>query len=151
MGERARLAPAEVVQRWGAAAPRALRGRRRFPRVLRPVPIRFPEPTGRRTLAYLWDIAFTRQTWMHRIDIAWASGRQPVLTPGHDGRLVADMVGEWSSIPGHPFTLRLTGPAGGSFVNGDGGEELDIDAVDWIWTVSGRATAEGLLAKGLAL
>lgn len=149
--ERAHLAPAEVIERWIDVVPRAIRGRQRFPRILRPLPIKFPEPVGRRTMAYLWDIAFTRQTWMHRIDIARATGREPVLTPDHDGRLVEDMVAEWATIHGHRFSLRLTGPVGASFVNGDGGEELTIDAVEWIWTVSGRAPGRGMLSRALAL
>ncbi len=149
--ERADLTPDQVVERWNDVVPRAIRGRQRFPRVLRRLPIRFPEPTGRRTMAYLWDVAFTRQTWMHRMDIARATGRDPALTPDHDGRLVANMVADWAGIHGHPFVLRLTGPAGGDFIQGDGGEELELDAIEWIWTISGRATGVGLLACGLAL
>jgi len=149
--ERADLAPAQVVEAWADVVPRAIRGRRRFPRILRPLPIRFPEPTGKRTLAYLWDIAFTRQTWMHRIDIARATGRQPVLTAGHDGRLLADIVADWATTHGQPFTLHLTGPAGGRFINGDGSGELEIDTVEWIWTVSGRSPGDGLLARTMAL
>jgi len=144
------LSPVEVVERWTAVVPRAIRGRRRFPRVLRRIPIRFPEPVGKRSFAYLWDIAFTRQTWMHRIDIARATGRQPVLTPVHDGRLIADMVADWAVTHDDPFSLRLTGPAGGSYVKG-GHQELEIDAVEWIWTVSGREQGTGVLANTLAL
>ncbi|HEX3394624.1 MAG TPA: maleylpyruvate isomerase family mycothiol-dependent enzyme [Acidimicrobiales bacterium] len=149
--ERADLTPAQVLERWADVVPRAIRGRQRFPRILRPLPIRFPEPTGRRTMAYLWDIAFTRQTWMHRIDIARAIAHQPVLTAGHDGRLIADTVADWTSTHGQPFTLRLTGPAGGTYVNGDGGEEVEIDAVEWMWTITGRASSTGLLERSLAL
>jgi len=148
---RADLSPAQVVDRWVAIVPRALRGRQRFPRFLRPVPIRFPEPVGWRTMGYLWDVAFTRRTWMHRIDIARAIGTEPVLTPDHDGRLIADMVADWTATHGRAFSLRLTGPAGTTFVNGTGGEAMEIDAVEWIWTISGRARGTGLLARALAL
>ncbi len=149
--ERAEMSPAEVVEHWGAVVPRAIRGRQRFPRILRPLPIRFPEPVGRRTMAYLWDIAFTRQTWMHRVDIARATGTEPVLTPDRDGRLIADMVADWATTHHQPFTLRLTGLAGGTFVNGDSDDELVVDVVEWIWTISGRAPGAGLLANALAL
>jgi hypothetical protein len=67
--ERAGLTPADVVDRWERAVPRALNGRRRFPRVLRPVRIRFEPPLGRRSLAYLMDIVYTRDVWMHRIGL----------------------------------------------------------------------------------
>jgi hypothetical protein len=36
-------------------------------------------------------------------------------------------------------------------VSGSGGEELSIDAVEWIWIVSGRGTGTGLLEKELPL
>jgi hypothetical protein len=35
---------------------------------------------------------------MHRIDICRATGRQPVLTAGHDGRLIADMVADLAGV-----------------------------------------------------
>jgi len=102
-------------------------------------------------MAYLWDIAFTRQTWMHRIDIARATASEPVLTPGHDGRLIADMVADWTATHGRAFSLRLTGPAGATFVHGTGGEEVEIDAIEWIWSISGRSPGTGLLTSALAL
>ena len=61
---------------------------------------------------------------MHRIDTAEATGRPLVLTAEHDGVLVADVVTEWAGRHGAPFTLQLTGPAGGSWSAGTGGEEL---------------------------
>jgi hypothetical protein len=68
-----------------------------------------------------------------------------VLTAAHDGVLVADVVTEWASRHGRPHTLRLTGPAGGSWSVGAGGPAIDMDAVDFCRTVSGRAPADGLL------
>ena len=38
--------------------------------------IGFEAPLGRRSLAYLMDIVYTRDVWMHRIDICRATGRQ---------------------------------------------------------------------------
>ena len=64
---------------------------------------------------YLFDIILTRDTWMHRIDIARATGRIAVLSSDHDARLVADVVAEWARRHGQPFTLHLEGPAGGAF------------------------------------
>jgi uncharacterized protein (TIGR03083 family) len=149
--ERASLDPAALIDRWDHAVPRALRGRRRFPPFLRPVRIGFEAPLGKRPLAYLMDIVYTRDAWMHRIDICRATGRQPVLTTGHDGRLIADMVADWASTHHDPFSLRLTGPAGGTYASGSDGPALDIDATDWAWTVSGRARGTGLLANPLPL
>jgi uncharacterized protein (TIGR03083 family) len=149
--ERASLDPAGLIDRWDHAVPRALRGRRRFPPFLRPVRIGFEAPIGRRPLAYLMDIVYTRDVWMHRIDICRATGREPVLTAGHDGRLVADMVADWASTHDDPFSLGLSGPAGGTYASGSDGPALDIDATGWAWTVSGRARGAGLLVNPLPL
>ena len=42
------------------------------------------------------DMVWTRDVWMHRIDITRATGRPLVgkLTAEHDGRIVADIVAE---------------------------------------------------------
>lgn len=150
--EREHLTPAELVRRWSETWPKALRGRSRFPAFMRPIPVEFGPPIGKKPMgSYLMDVVFTRDTWMHRVDVCRAVGLQPVLTPEHDGRLIADMVTEWARVHGLAFTLHLEGPAGGSFVSGRGGEELTIDAVEWIWTLSGRGTGTGLLEKGLPL
>jgi len=97
------------------------------------------------------DIVYTRDVWMHRIDIARATGRQPVLTAGHDGRIIADMVADWAGTHDAPFSLHLTGPAGATYTRGGNGPHLDIAATDWAWTVSGRAPGTGLLAHPLPL
>ena len=69
-------------------------------------------------IAFLMDTIFTRDTWMHRGDIARATGRELVLTPDHDGRIVADAVADWARRHGQPFRLVLDGPAGGEFMRG---------------------------------
>ena len=86
---------------------------------------------------------------MHRADIAKATGKPMDLSPEHDGRIVADAAAEWGSLHGQPCTLRLTGPAGGAFTQGEGGEEITIDAVDFCRIVSGRGSGEGLLAQAV--
>ena len=150
--EREHLTPAELERRWSETWPRALKGRKRFPPFLRPIPLEFGPPIGKKPMgSYLMDVVFTRDTWMHRIDVCRAVGLDPVLTPDHDGRLIEDMVAEWARVHGIAFTLHLEGPAGGTFASGSNSEELTIDAVEWIWTVSGRGTGTGLLGKELPL
>lgn len=56
------------------------------------------------------------------------------------------MVRDWADRHGQPFTLRLTGAAGGTFVRAGGGPELELDAVEFCRTLSGRSTGDGLLA-----
>ena len=84
---------------------------------------------------------------MHRVDVAQATGRSLDLTPGHDGRIVADVVAEWARRHGKPFTLQLTGPAGGTYTEGSGGVELTCDAIAFCRTLAGRAPGSGLLAQ----
>ncbi len=98
-------------------------------------------------MGYLLDTILTRDTWMHRVDIARATGHDMVLTAEHDGRIVADAVAEWARRHGQPFTLELTGPAGGSFSQGSGGEAIRLDAVELCRIFSGRATGDGLLTQ----
>jgi uncharacterized protein (TIGR03083 family) len=138
------LAPAELIERLAAVAPRAVRGRRRTPPPLRRVPV--PGPFGTSiSLGFLVDIAYTRDQWMHRVDLAAATGRDLLLTADHDGRIVADIVRDWVATHGRPVTLELAGPAGGSFRHDVGGPNLHLDAVAFCLAVSGRAPAEGLL------
>lgn len=99
------------------------------------------------TFGFLVDVVLTRDPWMHRLDIARAANREPELTPDHDGHLVADVVAEWAARHGSPYTLRLTGPAGGSWSSGDGGPDLELDATEFCRLLSGRGTATGLLAE----
>jgi hypothetical protein len=42
--------------------------------------------------------------------------------------------------------LILTGPAGGTFVAGDGGEHIELDAVELCRILSGRAEGTGLMS-----
>jgi hypothetical protein len=56
-------------------------------------------------------------------------------------------VAEWARRHGQPFTLVLEGPAGGSYTAGTGGPHLQLDAVQFCRVLSGRGTADGLLAQ----
>jgi uncharacterized protein (TIGR03083 family) len=150
--ERDHLSTSELVSTWKTMWPKALKGRRRFPPFLRWIPLDFGPVIGKQPIgSYLMDRCYTRDTWMHRIDICRAVGIDPVLTHEHDGRIIEDMVAEWTKLYGLSVTLHLEGPAGGTYVSGTGDEALTIDAVEWIWILSGRGTGSGLLEKELPL
>ena len=147
--ERAHLPTTELVDRLAGIAPAAVRARRRTPALLRwAMRMRQDPPFERERWRYgfLVDVIFTRDTWMHRLDISRATGRDMAVTAEHDGRLIADVVADWARRHGRPFTLVLTGPAGGRWQTGTGGEALELDALEFAWTVSGRAPGRGLLA-----
>lgn len=149
--ERTVLTESEVVTRVEAIGTQAVKGRFGTPPPLRRLPIPMGEPLGWKPLNYLLEVGFTRDTWAHRIDIHSAIGRPMTVDQPHDGRLVADIVDEWAQLHGEPFTLHLTGPAGGTFTNGNGGEVVEIDALDFIRTLSGRLVGEGVLRHPLPL
>jgi uncharacterized protein (TIGR03083 family) len=145
---------AELVARMTAAGPRAVRGRRGAPALLRRVSLaQSADPAGtspeRWTYGYLTDVIGTRDTWMHRSDIAEATGRPMVLTADHDGLIVADVVREWAARHGQPCSLTLTGPAGGSWTWGQGGPGYELDAVQFCRILSRRGAGEGLLATAV--
>ena len=148
--------PAVLPDRWHRHSAGALKARRRMPAPLRALPL-LPIGTaldvqiGWQPLSYLFDMGFTRDVWTHRVDIARAAGTAPELTPEHDGRIVADVVAEWSRRHGQPYTLTLTGPAGGDFRAGEGGEPQAVDAVEFVRILSGRAQGPGVLRHKLPL
>ena len=152
---RAGLRPEELVDRFAAVTSRAARGRGRLAGVLGRLPMPEKQVVGERSeswrFGFLFDVVLTRDTWMHRVDIGRATGRDVVLTPEHDGRLVADVVAEWAVRHGRPYRLHLTGPAGGTWSVGTwsvgtDGPDLELDAVEFCRVLSGRAVGTGLLA-----
>ena len=148
--ERADMMPTQIIDRLAARAPKALRSRRRMPGLVRRCAMPVRQLVGNReevwTLGYLVDVILTRDPWMHRIDIVRATGAAHVLTPDHDGQIIADVVTEWAARHGQPFELHLSGPAGGRRTVDRGGPRIEMDAVDFCRAVSGRGPAEGLLS-----
>jgi len=140
--ERADWTPGRITARYAARGPKAAAGRRRTPGFVRrrtmPQPQDVngvPEPW---TFGYLIDVILTRDPWMHRLDIAAATGTTPRLTAGHDGVIVADVVAEWAERHGKDFELTLTGPAGGTWKAGANGPSWTLDAVDFCRAVARR-------------
>lgn len=147
--ERSSMTPAAILDRLAAVAPKAVKARRRTPAPMRwAVRMKQDPPfeAERWRFGYLIDTVFTRDTWMHRLDIGRATDKPMLLTAEHDGRLIADVVADWARRHGQAFTLTLAGPAGGRWRVGDGGEHLELDALDFCWVVGSRQQGMGLLA-----
>jgi uncharacterized protein (TIGR03083 family) len=104
--ERQHLGPEELRAELHRVGPRAAKARRRIPGFVRRR--RLPDPEVVNGLPETWsigyasDVIFTRDSWMHRMDLARATGRDPVLTADHDGVIVADIVAEWARRHGQP-------------------------------------------------
>lgn len=156
--DHASLGPEARIAALRRLFPKAVAGRMRFPKPLHKV--RVPLADGGSTapgmpkslsLGHLMEVIYTRDVWLHRVDIARATGRTLEIDPELDRRVVEDVVAEWASRHGQPFQLSLEGPAGGTFRygDGDGRVELALDAIEFCRILSGRAPSEGLLATGV--
>jgi uncharacterized protein (TIGR03083 family) len=133
---------ADLAASFGSLVDPAVRGRARMPAPVRSlvrIRVRMGSIDERWTLGYLVDTILTRDTFMHRIDVARATGHDLVLDDPADRRLVADIVAEWARRHGQPVTLTLTGPAGGVFVVGDDGASITVDTVEFCRILAGRA------------
>jgi uncharacterized protein (TIGR03083 family) len=146
--DRASLPNDSLAAEWQRMSAKALKARTRMPAPVRALPLLpLGPPVGRKPLGYLFDIGFTRDVWAHRIDVTRAIGREMELTAEHDGRIVADILAEWAKLHGEPFTLRLTGPAGGTYTSGTGGHVQEFDALEFIRILAGRADGSGIVQR----
>jgi uncharacterized protein (TIGR03083 family) len=148
VSERDSLTPEQIVSELEKTGPKAAKGRRRIPglaRRLKTLPPKQTDGLEPWKLGYLTEVILTRDPWMHRMDIAAATEREPELTASHDGVIVADAATEWATRHGQPCTLTLTGPAGGQWTFGTGGPELEFDAIEFCRLIAGRADGEGLV------
>jgi len=139
------MGDAALLARLGELAPRAVTGRSRRARWLGWAPITLDQAgswyTGmptHTTMGELCSVVLTRDVWAHRLDLARALGKSPRIDPQVDGPVVADIVADWSARHAQPFTLMLTGEAGGTFRAGGPGPSLTLDALDFARVMAGR-------------
>lgn len=150
----AHLGTADLVELFARIGPKAARARKRTPALVRNRTMPERQQVGDRlepwTFGYLSDVILTRDVWMHRIDIASATGTPVELTADHDGVLVDDIVTEWAERHGEPFSLKLTGPAGGQWDSGSfAGETAVADAIEFCQALSGRRVVDA--TRGVAV
>ena len=139
----------ELVATVRSFGPKAARGRARTPGFVRNQTTQQVVDDREEwwTIGFLMDTILTRDPFMHRIDIAQATGVMVSPTADHEGAIVDDVVREWARRHGTAYTLELTGPAGGSWEHGTGGEHIVMDAFGFCRVVSGRVPAQGLLSQ----
>lgn len=142
------LTPQQRVELLRGLAPAAVAGRMRLPRFLRRVRVPLdaggstaPGMPDRLSLGHLMDVVYTRDVWLHTVDIARATGR--AHEPDEvDHRIVEDVVAEWAGRHGQPFVLVLEGTRAVRFRQGEGGGHLRLDAIEFCRLLSGRAQAD---------
>ncbi|MBK8023332.1 MAG: maleylpyruvate isomerase family mycothiol-dependent enzyme [Chloroflexi bacterium] len=156
--QRARWSLAELIAEIRDNMERSLAGRQRFPAVLRWMRMMAPGYDQPFTVAELIDSIYTRDMWMHRADIARATGREMIQTAEHDGRIVALVVRDVdrrykAKLGGRAVTLHLTGKAGGEWTaGGDRPAEaaLTMEVLEFNRLASGRIPTQQVLDQGLA-
>lgn len=106
----------QLVAELERLAPRAVRGRQHTPSLVRRLPL--PKSAGGQpgdTMGYLNDVVYTRDLWMHRVDIARATGTELLAStaePAIVGQVVRDLSRNWT---GPACTLTLTGRVTGTW------------------------------------
>lgn len=139
-GDRAPEELRELLVRFG---PKAIRTRRRAPALIRRRSFArlFPEEHLPETsFAYLFDVLSNRDTWMHRLEIAWATGRS-FATGDYDHDILAQVVRDLAQTwTGPVITLELTGATGGRWALGDAEPVAHVRTatLDYLWHLSGR-------------
>ncbi|MDT7787456.1 MAG: hypothetical protein QOF58_5875 [Pseudonocardiales bacterium] len=135
-----------LLKRFG---PKAVRVRLRAPGFLRrrSVASTFPEENlPDSSFAYLFDVLSNRDTWMHRLEIARATGR-PFVRAEHErgvvGQVLRDLAQTWS---GPPITLELDGRW--ALGEGEPVAVVRADTLDYLWHLSGRDGSPALGIDG---
>jgi len=140
--QNANLTTAELIEQVRRLAPKAVKARRRAPGLMRKQTM--PDQDEWWTMGYLFDVILTRDPFLHRVDIARATGTPLIAAADHEGVIVDDVVAEWADRHRAAYDLELTGPAGGHWRH-DQGQHITMDAVEFCRALSGRAPTEGLL------
>lgn len=145
----AELSTTELIDQVRRVGPKAARSRRRTPSFIRKRTISEQQDVAGQkepwTFGYLFDVILTRDPFMHRIDIAQATGVELDISADHEGVLVDDVVREWATRHNESYDLELTGPAGGRWKRGEA-EPITMDALGFCRVLSGRGSGAGPLA-----
>ncbi len=149
IADHAHLDGAALVGALREAVPAAVAGRLGIPAVIERISVSLDlggsTAAGmppRVTLGELGRIIYTRDVWLHRIDIAHALGRSVALEAAIDGRMVEDVIKDWADRHGRPFELRLEGALTSRYARAGGGPSMSIEAVELCWILSGRGEPE---------
>lgn len=151
--DRASTTPAMLIDELQRVGARAIATRSRLPALLRV--LRVPLPTlGIVPIGYLTDLIYTRDMWMHRLDLCRATGREMVLTPDHDGRIVALVMHDLAkklgaNLRATSIVYHLSGTIGGTWQLGakvSPAATIHLDVLDFNLLASGRLTPEEALS-----
>jgi hypothetical protein len=108
-------------------------------------------------LDYITDLIYIRDTWMHRIDICLATGREMILTDEHDGRIMALIMRDLAEqlkdvLAGRTVVYDIPGPGGGCWNIGPASTPaatLRMDLLYFNVLASARMTPDEARAQSL--
>lgn len=147
--DRASKTPQALIDEFREVGPKAVRTRKNLPKLLRKIRMAKSPMPGKMSVAYLADVVYPRDQWIHRMDICRATGKTLTTTPEHDGRLLdLVMLDIAESLAGIlAITVNVTGALTASyrFGTGEPQAELDIDYLALNRRASMRITAEEAL------
>jgi uncharacterized protein (TIGR03083 family) len=112
---------------------------------------------GLMRLDYITDLIYTRDTWIHRMDICLATGREMVLTDDHDGRIMALIMRDLAEqlkevLKEKTVAYDIPGPGGGCWKIGPASTPAATIQMDLLYfnvLASARMTPDEARAQGL--
>jgi uncharacterized protein (TIGR03083 family) len=148
--DRASSTPAVLINELRIVGPRSIATRARIPALLRALRVPVTALGGIVPIGYLTDLIYTRDMWMHRLDLCRATGREMVLTPEHDGRVVALVVRDLgkkltAKLRTTSVAYHLSGDIGGIWLLGPKSSPaatIHLNVLDFNLLASGRLTPE---------
>lgn len=146
--ERAGRSPQALIAELRSAGPTAARKWAYQFRLVKPISL--PHPVGGKlSVRHLMWVIHSRDTWMHRLDICRATGREFKQFPEHDRRIVELVVLDVSrklskSLARSSIIFDLSGAAGGVWKVGQGEPRATVrmDALEFAIFASGRYSDE---------
>jgi uncharacterized protein (TIGR03083 family) len=147
--------PQALIAEIRNAMPQSLQGRGKIPAWLRGLILPLPGFDQPRSMGYLFDLIYTRDMWMHRVDICSATGRKMSLDSSHDARIIALIVRDLamkskSGLNGRSAILELTAAAGGTYRIGKSlspDVTIEIDPISFSILTSGREKSANILTS----
>lgn len=146
--ERAGKTPAELIAEFRQNGQTAIINRQKLPWLVRKIHLPMGS-LGFASFEYLMDVIYPRDQWMHRYDICAATGKEMIVTPEHDGRIVALVLVDVAKklrrqLDNHTIDLTLIGSVGATYRFGRGSSPkatIEIDFFDFNLLASGRIPA----------
>jgi uncharacterized protein (TIGR03083 family) len=148
--DRASATPAALIDELRTVGPRALATRARLPAPLRALRVPLPALGGIVPIGYLTDLIYTRDMWMHRLDVCRATQHEMVMTSEHDGRIVALVMRDLekklaAKLRTTSMVYHLSGRIGGLWQLGakvSPAATIQLDVLDFNLLASGRLLPE---------